>query len=65
MKKTFQRRGEIVVQTDLLDYNEDDLRSDWPFEITKNYDIHDLRTYTSKPIIFSTNDLPGERGNKM
>lgn len=56
------RRRKIVVQKDLLDYNEDDLRPDWPFQITKNYDLYDLRHYTSKPKIIAKYELPGERG---
>lgn len=57
------RRRKIVVQKDLLNYNEDGLRPDWPFGITKHYDAYDLRTYVSKPKIISKFDLPGERGD--
>ncbi|XP_055296045.1 polypeptide N-acetylgalactosaminyltransferase 5-like isoform X2 [Sitodiplosis mosellana] len=61
LKKLFRRRT-FVVQKDLLDYNEDSLRTGWPFQITKHYDMYDLRTYTPKPKVISTQNLPGERG---
>lgn len=62
VKKLFRRR-EFVVQKDLLDYNEDDLRKGWPFKITKNYDMYDLRTYISKPKVVSSENSPGEGGD--
>lgn len=52
----------VVVQNDLLNYNEDGLRSRWPFQIEKHYDVRDLRSYKSKPRILAHFDLPGERG---
>lgn len=58
------RRKSVAVQNDLLNYNEDNLRQGWPFQITKHYDINELRTYTSKPKILPRYDLPGERGEK-
>lgn len=63
-RKNFRRRRSVVVQQDLLDYNDVDstLRQGWQFKITKHYDINDLRTYTSKPKIIPKYDLPGERG---
>lgn len=60
----FQRRTHII-QNDLLNYNEDNLRNMWPFKITKNYDARDLRSYTSKPRVvptLKTAELPGEGG---
>lgn len=59
------RRRTFVIQNDLLNYNEDDLRTEWPFEIAKFYDARDLRTYTKKlkitPNVY-TAGLPGEGG---
>lgn len=52
----------VIVQNDLLSYNEDRLRPRWPFQITKHYDVSDLRSYKSKPRILAQFDLPGERG---
>lgn len=60
-RKNFRRKT-VIVQTDLIDYNEDTLRQGWPFQITKHYDIKNLKTYTSKPKIIPKYDLPGERG---
>ena len=59
-------RQTLVIQDDLINYNEDDLRNEWPFQITKHYDARDLRSYKSKPRIFpnvKTADLPGEGGS--
>lgn len=61
----FFRRQSIVVQNDLINYNEDDLRTEWPFQISKHYDARDLRSYTVKHRISPTAnsvDLPGEGG---
>ncbi|XP_055296048.1 polypeptide N-acetylgalactosaminyltransferase 1-like isoform X2 [Sitodiplosis mosellana] len=58
------RSKKMVIQTDLLDYNEDELRHGWPFQITKHYHMNDLRTYTSKMKIISKFDFPGERGER-
>lgn len=58
-------RKNVIVQTDLLDYNEDKLRSDWPFQIDKHYDVNDLQTYYPKPKIIAKADLPGERGDEL
>lgn len=55
-------RKSVLVQTDLLNYNEDGLRPTWPFKISKHYDVRTLRTYKSKPRILTQFDLPGERG---
>ena len=55
-------RKNVIVQNDLLNYNDDQLRARWPFQITKNYDVSELRTYKSKPRILAQFDLPGERG---
>lgn len=63
VKKLFRRR-KFTVQKDLLDYNEDGLRPGWPFQITKNYDMYDLQSYTKKPKVVSREKLPGERGDK-
>lgn len=59
-KRNFRKK--ITVQNDLLSYNEDRLRPGWPFQITKHYDVNDLRPYTSKPKILAKYDLPGEKG---
>lgn len=61
LEKT-QVRKNVVIQNDLLSYNEDGLRPRWPFKISKYYDVSTLRTYTSKPRILAQFDLPGERG---
>lgn len=58
------RRGKLEVQKDLLNYNEDGLRPGWPFQITKHYDAYYLWSYTPKPKVVSTLDLPGERGDE-
>lgn len=52
----------VIVQNDLLNYNEDRLRSEWPFQISKYYDVNELRSYKSKPRILTQFDLPGEKG---
>lgn len=57
-------RRTIVVQTDLLNYNEDNLRKEWQFQMDKHYDMHDLQTYVQKPKILAKFDLPGERGDE-
>lgn len=62
IKNHLFRYRKTIIQNDLLDYNEDGLRPDWPFEITKHYDAYDLRTYASKPKIVARLGLPGERG---
>lgn len=64
IEERYFHRKNIVVQNDLLDYNEDRLRTDWPFEINKHYDVRNLRTYTPKPKILAKFDLPGERGDE-
>lgn len=59
------RRGTFIMQDDLIDYNDDNLRNEWPLHLTKYYDVRDLRTYTSKPRIVPTvhtAELPGEGG---
>lgn len=56
------RPRETLEQNDLLDYHEDGLRPDWPFKISKNYDVYELRPYVSKPKIIARSVLPGERG---
>lgn len=63
LKRNFQRR-KIVVQKDLLNYNEDGLRPGWPFQINKHYDVTDVRSYTSKPKFISGLDWPGEKGDE-
>lgn len=55
-------RKNVVVQNDLLLYNDDGLRPRWPFQISRYYDVSTLRTYKSKPRILAQFDLPGERG---
>lgn len=65
IEERYFHRKNIVVQNDLLDYNEDGLRTGWPFEINKHYDVRDLRTYTPKPRILAKFDLPGERGDEQ
>lgn len=63
----FRRRSHIV-QNDLIKYNEDNLKTVWPFKITKNYDARDLRSYTPKPRIvptLKTAELPGEGGSNF
>lgn len=62
--KNLFRRRKFTVQKDLLDYNDDGLRTGWPFQITKHYDMYDLRSYESKPRIISTEKSAGERGDK-
>lgn len=62
-RKRYQRN--IIVQNDLLDYNEDGLRQGWPFKINKHYDVTELRTYTSKPKVLPKASLPGERGDEI
>lgn len=65
IRKHYHRwqRGPLMVQEDLLDYNEDKLRSGpWPFQIVKHYYVHDLRSYVSKQRIIATEDQPGENG---
>ncbi|XP_031634085.1 polypeptide N-acetylgalactosaminyltransferase 13-like [Contarinia nasturtii] len=57
-------RSEIIVQSDLLDYNEDGLRPGWPFQITKNYHMYDLRKYSPKQKIIS-NSRPGDEGKPI
>lgn len=64
-ERSIFRRKSVVVQKDLLNYNEDGLRQGWPFKITKNYDMYDLRTYISKPVFLSSLNLPGERGDAV
>lgn len=59
------RHRRTVIQNNLLDYNEDDLRPDWPFKISKHYDPYDLRTYVSKSKIIVKSDLPGEMGTPV
>lgn len=58
------RRKKVNVQKDLLDYNEDDLRPEWPFQIDKHYDVAEVYTYTQKQKVIAKVDLPGERGKK-
>lgn len=61
----FRRRTFFIIQDDLINYNEDDLRKEWPFQITKHYDMRDLRSYTPRLKIVpnvNTADLPGEGG---
>lgn len=55
-------RKTVIVQNDLLSYNEDRFRSEWPFQISKHYDVNELRSYKSKPRILTQFDLPGEKG---
>lgn len=64
IQKRYFRRKTVIVQNDLLDYNEDGFRPDWPFQVTKHYDMDDLRTYTPKQKIIARSDAPGERGYK-
>lgn len=59
----FQQR-KVIVQNDLLDYNENGLRSQWNFQMNKHYDVSELRTYKSKPKILAKFDLPGEKGDQ-
>lgn len=54
----------VVVSNDLLNYNEDHLRTGWPFKMNKHYDVSEMRSYTSKPKFISGLDWPGENGNK-
>ncbi|XP_031617146.1 polypeptide N-acetylgalactosaminyltransferase 1-like [Contarinia nasturtii] len=61
----FFRRKNIVVQKDLMNYNEDGLRTGWPFQINKHYDMFDLQTYTPKSRIIAKFDLPGEQGKPI
>lgn len=56
------RSKRVHIHTDLLNYNEDRLRPEWPFRITKHYHTNDLRSYTPKVRIMPNFDLPGERG---
>lgn len=55
-------RKNIPVQNYLLNYNDDQLRTRWPFKISRYYNVNDLRTYKSKPRILAQFDLPGELG---
>lgn len=57
------QQKKVIVQDDLLDYNEDDLRPEWPFQIDKHYDVAELHAYVPKPKIIAKVDLPGERGD--
>lgn len=59
-KRNFRKN--FPVQNDLLNYNDDQLRARWPFKMSRYYDVHDLRTYKSKPRILAQYDLPGELG---
>ncbi|XP_031617135.1 polypeptide N-acetylgalactosaminyltransferase 1-like [Contarinia nasturtii] len=59
------RKKKVIVQDDLLDYNEDGLRSRWPFQISKYYDANDLQPYISKRKIISSSDLPGDGGEPV
>lgn len=60
-KFTFWRR-KFIVQNDLLDYNDDGLRTGWPFQITKHYHMYDVQPYSSKRKIISSLNLPGDEG---
>lgn len=64
LERRYFRRKNSVIHQELLDYNEDDLRKDWPFKINKHYVIDDLREYVRKPKIIANRALPGERGWK-
>lgn len=56
----------VIVQKDLLNYNEDELRSGhWPFQIDKHYDVREIRSYVSKQKIIATADEPGEKGTPV
>lgn len=66
IRKHHWQRRTVIVQDDLLDYNEDDLRSGpWPFQIDKHYDVHETQPYVSKRKIIATEDQPGERGTPV
>lgn len=63
LERRYFGRKSAVIRQELLDYNEDDLRKDWPFKINKHYDMNELREYVQKPRILAKAAFPGERGD--